>query len=137
MSNWFAAVQHERDPQVGARHRHVVDRRRVEGESLRVRIELPGAAQPRLHATLQLGDSARLRRAHRREAGEPVGMIALHGDQVIVDLGAERGVGERPAETHGAIDPGRIHRRQQLPGGDDRAVALMTRVKPRIQAAAK
>ena len=60
-------------------------------------------------------------------------MFALHRDEVIVDLGAVFRVGERPAEAHRAIDPGRIHRRQQLVRGDDRAPAAMTRVEPRIE----
>ena len=60
-------------------------------------------------------------------------MVALHGDQVIVDLGASVRVGERPAEAHRAVDSGRVHRRQQLVGGDDRAPAAMTHVEPRIE----
>ena len=62
VSDRFAAVQHERDPEVGARRGHLVERRRGQLETLRIRVELAGSAQAHVGASAQLGDRARLAR---------------------------------------------------------------------------
>jgi hypothetical protein len=129
----FAAVQHQRHTEVDAGARDTVDRRSLELEALRVRVQLPGAAQALVRAAAQLIDGAATRRAQRRKARQPVRVRALHGDEVVVDLGAVRGVGERPPEAHRAVDASRIHGREQFVGGEDGAPAAVTHVEPGIE----
>ncbi len=132
MTDRLAAVQHERNPKCCARDGNFVNRLGRKVEALGVRIELAGSEQSRRSAALQLVHGARPGGAHGREAGEPIGVRSLHLDQMVVDVRAVLGVGERPAEAHRPIDPGRIHHREQLVRCDDRPRPLVTHVEPWI-----
>jgi hypothetical protein len=77
----------------------------VEGESLRVGVELPDATKPEPGAAAQLLGGGRVGGLDDAAAGDPAEVPALQGGHPVVGLGAEPGIGERPGEDHGTIDP--------------------------------
>jgi len=121
MADGLAAVQRPGEVDRDARGHH-----RAQGDdvlqrpALRIGVHLAQPAQAQLRAAQHLRGGAGITGLHAAEAGQAGGEACHRSRHVVVGLGAQRGIGERPGEADGAVDTAGVHRLDQLLGGRHR-----------------
>src|SRR5438132_6881428 len=130
VSHRLAAVQIPRQPELDAHLDRGVDSGVVQLETGSVTVDLPHPAQAELCTPPQFARGAWRAGVDRSETDEPVRKIADSAGQIVVGLGAQRRVAERPRETHGAVDRGVLHCREQILRAGDASLPRMTGPKP-------